>query len=551
MRQKILKNVTLTVSLAVVLAFILIELVSYRQFYANMQGEVRNEAAYVQIGLNEVGDSFLDQSVANITNSRITLIDAEGKVLWDSVEDASDMENHRNRPEVVQAMEQGFGESSRVSATLGESTYYYALRMEDGHILRIANTVSSVFGTMMSGFTLIVIILILVIVLSVFVTHAMTKRLVDPINKLNLEHPEDNEIYEELAPLLRRIEKQNEVISEQMVSLKSAHQEYLAITDNMKDGLIVTNRTSVLSLNKAALKLFGIQLREVVNKNILTVSRLPELKEAWDQAVAGKPFEKNLEMEQRVYQILANPVVFDGEIQGAVMFILDITQKERADQMRREFSANVSHELKTPLMSISGYAELIQNNMVRKEDIAEFAGRIHSEANRLTTLVQDIIKLSQLDEMPQSTQMEDVDLYTLSQEVVSGLLMAAQNKGIKIGLSGESAIVSGVRQVLYEMLYNLCDNAVKYNQEGGSVAIELKQEGQEILWSVTDTGIGIPDEEQERIFERFYRVDKSHSRASGGTGLGLSIVKHGAMLHQVKIDMDSEVGKGTRILLHF
>ncbi|MDD3339761.1 MAG: ATP-binding protein [Lachnospiraceae bacterium] len=551
MRQKILKNVTLTVSLAVVLAFILIELVSYRQFYANMQGEVRNEAAYVQIGLNEVGEGFLDQSVADITNSRITLIDADGKVLWDSVEDASEMENHRNRPEVVQAMEHGSGESSRVSATLGESTYYYALRMEDGHILRIANTVSSVFGTMLSGFTMIIIILILVIVLSVFVTHAMTKRLVDPINKLNLEHPEDNEIYEELAPLLRRIEKQNEVISEQVVSLKSAHQEYLAITDNMKDGLIVTNRTSVLSLNKAALKLFRIQLKEVVNKNILTVSRLPELKEAWDQAVAGKPFERNLQMEQRVYQILANPVVFDGEIQGAVMFILDVTQKERADQMRREFSANVSHELKTPLMSISGYAELIQNNMVRKEDIAEFAGRIHSEANRLTTLVQDIIKLSQLDEMPQSTQMEDVDLYTLSQEIVSGLLMAARNKGIKIGLSGESAVVPGVRQVLYEMLYNLCDNAVQYNQEGGSVSIELKQEGQEILWSVTDTGIGIPAEEQERIFERFYRVDKSHSRASGGTGLGLSIVKHGAMLHHVKIDMDSEVGKGTTILLHF
>lgn len=552
MRRKILKNVSLLVSVSVILAFVLIELVTYNQFFKEMKSSVRDEAKYVQISLDKMGEEYLTPEVGNASTSRITLIDQNGEVVYDSVKDSSSMENHADRPEVQDALEKGKGESTRMSATLGETIYYYALKTDDGRVIRLSHTVDSVFKTMMSGFTLIALIIIGVILLNMYVTGRFTKKLVEPVNELDLEHPLENEVYEELSPLLRRIHKQNVVIKSQVEELKTNHQEYLAITDNMKDGLIVTNTKIVLSINKAAQRIYRVRAEECVGKNLLVVNRQEELKKIWDDALAGKSEEKMIERGGRTYQLLGNPVVIDGKTQGAVILILDVTEKEQAEKMRREFSANVSHELKTPLMSISGYAELMKNRMVRPEDIPEFAGRIYGEANRLKSLVEDIIRLSRLDELnADSTELEDVDLYSVSKDVCACLDLHAKKRGIAVLLNGERAVIKGVRQVVYEMIYNLCDNAIKYNKENGTVSIQVQKDAAGILWTVSDTGIGIPVDDQERIFERFYRVDKSHSRETEGTGLGLSIVKHGAALHHAKISMESKIGEGTTISLRF
>lgn len=552
MRRRILKNVSLLVSVSVILAFILIELVTYNQFFKEMKESVRDEAKYVQISLNRVGEEYLNPEVGNASTSRITLINQDGEVIYDSMKDSSSMENHTDRPEVQDALEKGKGESTRLSATLGETIYYYALKLDDGRVIRLSHAVDSVFKTMMSGFTMIALIIIAVILLNMYVIDRFTKKLVEPINELDLAHPLENEVYEELSPLLRRIHKQNMVIKSQVEELKTNHQEYLAITDNMKDGLIVTNKKIVLSINKAAQKIYRVRAEECVGKNLLEVNRQEELKKIWDDALAGKSEEKMFERRGRTYQLLGNPVVIDGKTEGAVILILDVTEKEQAEKLRREFSANVSHELKTPLMSISGYAELMKNRMVKAEDIPEFAGRIYSEANRLKSLVEDIIRLSKLDEIGENPEdLEDVDLYSVSKDVCSCLDLQAQKRGITLMLKGEKAVIKGVRQIIYEMVYNLCDNAIKYNKEEGSVSIQVQKDAAGILWTVSDTGIGIPVNDQERIFERFYRVDKSHSSETEGTGLGLSIVKHGAALHHAKISMESKLGEGTTISLRF
>lgn len=552
MRRKIFKNVSFLVSLSVIVAFLLIELVTYNQFFNEMKETVRDETRYVQISVNQMGEEYLTREVANVTATRITLIDEDGNVVYDSAKESEELENHSDRPEIQDAFESGHGETTRMSNTLGETTYYYAVRLDNDQVLRMAHTVDSVFKTMMSGFTLIVLIIVGVIVLNMYATRRFTKKLVDPINELDLEHPLENEIYEELSPLLRRIHKQNGVIKNQVEELKTAHQEYLAITDNMKDGLIVTNKNVVLSINKAAQKIYQVQAERCVGRNLLEMSRQEELKKVWDDALTGKAAEKMFERGGRTYNLMGNPVVIDGVTEGAVILVLDVTEKEQAEKLRREFSANVSHELKTPLMSISGYAELIQNRMVKPEDIPEFAGRIRSEAGRLTSLVEDIIRLSKLDELADSkVELEMVDLYSVTKDVCACLDLQAKKRNISIQLLGEKAEIRGVRQVIYEMIYNLCDNAVKYNRENGTVSIQVQKDAAGIQWTVSDTGIGVPPEDQERIFERFYRVDKSHSREIDGTGLGLSIVKHGAMMHRAKIKVESKVGDGTTISLRF
>lgn len=552
MRRKIFKNVSFLVSVSVILAFLLIELVTYNQFFDEMKETVRDEAQYVQISVNQMGGSYLTREVANVTATRITLIDENGEVTYDSAKKTEEMENHGDRPEVQDALETGRGEITRMSNTLGEVTYYYAIRLENGQVLRMAHTVDSVFKTMMSGFTLIVLIIVGVIVLNIYVTGRFTKKLVEPINELDLEHPLENEVYEELSPLLRRIHKQNGLIKSQVEELRTSHQEYLAITDNMKDGLIVTNKNVILSINKAAQKIYRVQAESCAGKNLLEMSRQEDLKQVWDDARNGKATEKLFEQGGRTYNLVGNPVVIDGTTEGAVILVLDVTEKEQAEKLRREFSANVSHELKTPLMSISGYAELIQNRMVKPEDIPEFAGRIRSEAGRLTSLVEDIIRLSKLDELADTAvELETVDLYNVTKDVCACLDFQAKKRNITVHLQGENAEIRGVRQVIYEMIYNLCDNAVKYNRENGTVSIQVKKDAAGILWTVTDTGIGISPEDQERIFERFYRVDKSHSRETEGTGLGLSIVKHGAMMHRAKIKVESKVGEGTTISIQF
>lgn len=552
MRRKIFKNVSILASVLVILAFFLTIFTSYRQTVNDMEAGVRNEARYMKEALDYMGDDFLTQAVANASTNRLTFIDVNGAVLYDSNKEASEMENHEGRPEVIDALQNETGEDSRESATLGSFTYYYALRLDNGQVIRVSATIDSLWKMMAMEIVSIAGIILVILVISLVVTNQLTKKLIQPINELDLEHPLENDVYEELSPLLRRIHKQNEVIEKQVNELRKTHQEYVAITDNMKDGLIVTNRQVVLSMNKAAQKIYQIDVGRCFGKNIRFISREEQLKKVWDDALLGLDSESTIEKDGKTYRFCANPVLDQNEVIGTVILILDVTEKEQAEKRRREFSANVSHELKTPLMSISGYAELIQNNMVKPRDVPEFAGRIRGEASRLTSLVEDIIRLSKLDELRENqTDVEDVDLYEIAKDVQSGLEFSADKRKVTTTVEGHSAVIRGVRSIVYEMIYNLCDNAIRYNREGGQVDVSVSDQANEIVVSVRDTGIGIAPEDQERIFERFYRVDKSHSRETGGTGLGLSIVKHGAQLHRARIELNSEIGKGTEIVLRF
>ena len=554
MKKRIFKNTALLVVLSILVTFFVMELVVYNRMYDQMKLRVEDACGYLQAAINDVGEDYLTREIAGISHCRITLIDEDGNVLYDSEESADQMENHSERPEVSMAREKGKGYDSRLSQTLSKQTYYYALQLNDGKVIRVADTIDSVWQNLLSGLGIAIALMVVLVILALACVRVMTNRIVAPINRLNLESPLDNEgdTYEEISPLLGRIHRQNQQIDQQIQEMKQNQEEYLAITEYMKDGLIVTNRNVVLSINRSAQKLFGVTQEECINHDIVTVSRNDVLKQALLEALDGNSNEKMLKLEERSYQILANPVQVNQEICGAVILVLDVTEKQAAEAMRREFSANVSHELKTPLMSISGYAEIIENGMVRPQDIPNFAGRIHSEAKRLSNLVEDIIRLSRLDEASEdSLPREKVDLSELCTDVQTHLAMTVKERKVNFSYQGQPAEIMGIRQVLYEMIYNLCENAVKYNHEGGMVELELGiWEGQPRV-VVRDNGIGIAKEEIERIFERFYRVDKSHSRETGGTGLGLSIVKHGAILHKAKIDVKSEPGRGTEVTVTF
>lgn len=551
MKQKILNQVGVLLTCSILITFLAVSLVMYNRFNGYMMQGVRNEAEYIRIALENTSSDYLTEGVGQLASSRITLIDKDGTVLYDSVEDAAEMENHSDRPEVVEAMKTGQGEAVRYSETLAQQTFYYAERLSDGTVLRVARTTDSVFMTLQSSITLLGILVIGIVVIAFFVIQRQTTKLIEPINQMDLAHPLRHVEYEELRPLLVRVHEQNRQIDNQLQELKANHEEYLAITENMKDGLVITNQTEVLSINKAAQQFFHVRAEDCVNKSISRVSRDREVKRVMEQALQGEHSETVIKMGNRSYQVLANPVKIYGKTQGAVILIWDVTEKTEAEQMRREFSANVSHELKTPLMSISGYAELIQNGMVQPKDIPEFASRIHQEATRLTNLVEDIIQLSKLDEKSSEMPYEWVDLRDLTKDIMQTLENVAKKRNITIHMEGTCGEIYGVRHILYEMLYNLTDNAIKYNVEGGWIRIQMHRKNGRKLWQVSDGGIGIAKEDQERIFERFYRVDKSHSRETGGTGLGLSIVKHGAMMHQAEIRLDSQPGKGTSITLDF
>lgn len=551
MKQKILNQVGVLLTCSILITFLAVSLVMYNRFNGYMMQGVRNEAEYIRIALENTSQDYLTEGVGQLASSRITLVDTDGTVIFDSVEDAADMENHANRPEIVEALKTGHGEAIRYSETLAEQTFYYAERLSDGTVLRVARITDSVFMTLQSSITLLGILVIGIVVVAFFVIQRQTTKLIEPINQMDLAHPLRHVEYEELRPLLVRVHEQNRQIDNQLQELKANHEEYLAITENMKDGLVITNQTEVLSINKAAQQFFHVRAEDCVNKSISRVSRDREVKRVMEQALQGEHSETVIEMGNRSYQVLANPVKIYGKTQGAVILIWDVTEKTEAEQMRREFSANVSHELKTPLMSISGYAELIQNGMVQPKDIPEFASRIHQEASRLTNLVEDIIQLSKLDEKSSEMPYEWVDLRDLTRDIMQTLENVAKKRGVSIEVEGTCGEVYGVRHILYEMLYNLTDNAIKYNVEGGWIHIQMSRKNGRKLWQVSDGGIGIAKEDQERIFERFYRVDKSHSRETGGTGLGLSIVKHGAMMHQAEIRLDSQPGEGTSITLDF
>lgn len=551
MKEKILKYTSIMISVAVLATFISVSLVMYARLTSVTRGEVRREAYYLRILTEKNGVEVLEQETAGLSNTRITLVDETGNVLYDSVKDPQSLGDHEDRPEIREALENGSGEATRYSMTLSEQTYYHALRLEDGRVLRVAVTTDGMLSTVMTGFTVVGLLAIGIILAGIFLIYRQTEKMMQPLNSLDLEHPLRGTVYPELKPLMSRIQRQNEQIARQVKELKTNQANYLAITEYMEEGLLMTSRESILSMNQAAERFLGKDSRECINKPVDVVARMPELQEAIEDALEGHGCEKVLVHGDRSYQILANPVKISGRVQGTVVLILDITDKWEAEELRREFSANVSHELKTPLMSISGYAELIENGLVQASDIPDFAGRIHQEATRLSVLVADIMKLSQLDEASEGLSWDRVSLKELSLEVCAHLQNLAEKHQVAVEFQGEDCMLYGVRQVLYEMFFNLCENAVKYNREGGTVKIVLENREKAVRWSVKDTGIGIAPEHQGRVFERFYRVDKSHSRKTGGTGLGLSIVKHGAALHHAELTLNSASGEGTEIILDF
>ena len=549
MTKRIFRAICL-VALVVFLASVtLIMGVLYDYFSRVQQDQLRIEAGLAARGVEENGADYFDG--LDTQSYRITWIGADGTVLFDSDSDAGTMENHLEREEVKQAMASGFGHSSRYSSTLMERLLYSAQRLDDGSVIRLAITQNSVLTIVLGMIQPILLVSLVAVILALVLASRVSKAVVRPLNELNLDEPLNNEGFDELSPLLRRIDSQQRQLKGQSLELKQKKDEFLAVTSNMSEGLVLLNSTGmILSINNAALTILDAD-KSCVGQDILTVNRSLEMQKLLDEARTGQRSETKLCLSGREYQLDASPIISGGIFGGVALLLFDITERENAEQLRREFTANVSHELKTPLHSISGCAELMKNGLVKPEDTARFAGQIYSEAQRLINLVEDIIRLSRLDEGAEDMHRERIDLYALSGSVIDSLENEAKENNISMALCGGPAFIWGVRQLVGGMIYNLCENAIKYNKENGSVKLTVSNEGEFSVLNVSDTGIGIPPEHQSRVFERFYRVDKSHSKEVGGTGLGLSIVKHSAMVHNAKIDLQSTPGKGTSVTVRF
>ena len=546
MTKKIFHSILLVAGTVLLASLLVIMGCLYEYFGSVEKKQLRDELELAAVAVEKNGTEYLSQLSSE--RYRLTWIENDGTVLYDTVTDAESLENHADRVEVKQALEYGEGESTRYSSTLLQKTMYCAEKLTDGSVLRISMSRATA-GVLLVGMGQpILVVLIVALILSFVLAKSLSRRIVQPLNKLDLEHPLENDAYEELAPLLGRINRQHLQIDEQMDELQRQQTEFSQITSSMREGLVLLDeKEHVLSINPAAEKLFGTD-ESCVGQDFLTIDRSHDMSLAIEHAMDEGHSEARVERGGRIWQFDVSRIGASGAAVGAVLLAFDITERETAEQTRREFTANVSHELKTPLQGIIGSAELLENGMVKQEDVPRFVGHIRKEAQRLVTLIGDIIRLSQLDEgdeMPRET----VDLLTLSQEAADDLKTAAAEKHIAIAVEGGSETIGGVRRLLYEVIYNLCDNAIKYNVEGGSVTMSVGERDGKAFVSVADTGIGIAPEHQSRIFERFYRVDKSHSKASGGTGLGLSIVKHAVQYHHGTVELHSEEGKGTTICI--
>lgn len=552
MTRKIFQSIIAVVISVLLLSLALITGVLYNHFETAMLDQLRTTAQFAEQGVEREGMAYFDSLHAQ--NCRVTWIAADGTVKYDNRSDPKTMENHADRQEVREAMENDSGTSVRRSSTLSEHTMYYAKRLSDGTVLRLSMSQRSVLFLMGGMLSPLVFIFLAACLLAGVLSYRVSKKIVKPLSEIDLKHPEQVETYDELSPFLQRIAAQNREIDARMAEIRKQQQEFSMITENMSEGLFVVDRNyQILSYNKSAMQIFGMDPRQE-HENLLAVNRSEGFRNVVDSALKGRHAQENLELNGRVYQIIANAVCqpdFAEDMVGAVILVLDVTEKEAQEQYRREFTANVSHELKTPLTSISGIAEIIRNGIVKPEDIPHFAGKIYDESQRLITLIGDIIKLSRLDENQVPMERETVDMLEMARDVVQQLSSVARKSGVTLVANGTHGQVQGVRQVLGEMVYNLCENAVKYNRAGGRVWVDVQQVADHVVLRVKDTGIGIPAAEQGRIFERFYRVDKSHSKAVGGTGLGLSIVKHGAALHHATISVSSEPEQGTEITLTF
>jgi len=512
--------------------------------------ELREEAGIISTGIEQDGQEYLDQLN---TTRRVTLIASNGKVLFDNEADAVTMENHSDRTEVKEALQSGQGHSIRKSETMTKETLYYALRLNDGDILRVAVTQDSIWAILKHLLKPSVILFMTTVLLSLGLANLVTRNILSPLNKMDLDNIEDNDvIYDELSPLLKRLQTQQETIRRQLNAASQKREEFNLITENMSEGfLVIDKNTDILSWNPSALGLLGIV--DEPSGSVLKLNRSREFRETIFKVLCGKKEELELKRENRTYKLIANPAYDDNhnEVIGAVIVILDETESIKRENFRREFTANVSHELKTPLTSISGFAELMMAGGMPEDTVRDFSKSIYDEASRLISLVNDIINLSSLDDESVEYDWEMLDLYQIASEEISHVQLAADKKDVSIKLSGDHGKITGVRRVVSEMIYNICDNAVKYNKEHGSVNVKIETTASHVLVRIQDTGIGIPEADQNRIFERFYRVDKSHSKAVGGTGLGLSIVKHGAQLHNAQIKVESKLDKGTTITLRF
>lgn len=542
MIERIFRSI-LTASIAVMLSvLIIITSILYSYFGEVQHQNLKTELKLASTAVEQKGIEYL--SALNINDYRLTWIAKDGTVLFDTSVDARTMENHSDREEIREAFTSTTGESERNSATLLEKTIYYAELLQDGTVLRVSSSYASVLSLVLGMLQPIIVVFVILIIISVILAKRMAKHIVKPLNELDLENPLDNKAYEELSPLLRRINALQSKVRNQLVQLKSKNEEFEQIISNMNEGLVLLDKQGIIiSINNAAMHLFSTNI-ECVGKDFLTIDRSIETQNAINKALIDGHSEMWTERSGNAYQFEISRIEFDKNTIGAVLLTFNVTEKTYAERNRREFTANVSHELKTPLQSIMGSAELMENGLVKAADIPRFVSRIRQEAARLVTLINDIIQLSQLDEDSEMLH-EEVDIHAVASEVLNELQYAADAKYISFTLSGDSLIINGVKKLFGEIIYNLCDNAIKYTDINGHVDVDIKSNGINAILTVTDNGIGIPAEHQSRIFERFYRVDKSHSKASGGTGLGLSIVKHAVQYHHGMIEVQSDVGHGS------
>lgn len=547
MTSKIFRSVFFTSVLTLLASLVLVLGVLFGAFENQIEKELKSEAGYIAYTIENGDMDFFNRF--SDSGKRVTLIDPNGEVIADTEADAGKMDNHSDREEVKEALKDGSGTNVRYSKTLTEKTVYYAQRLSNGTVLRVSTTQYTIITIILGLLQPLIFVLVIAMALSLFLSSKVSKRLVKPINSIDLDNPENCDTYDELSPLLHKIINQNRTIARQIEKARQVQEEFRLITENMSEGfLVIDKNTKILSYNSAALKLLDAEKAE---DNVLTLNRTSGFIDAVTTALDGRRAENAMLHGDRTYNLIANPVFNNGEVIGAVIVIIDVTETAKREAMRREFTANVSHELKTPLTSISGFAELMKAGGIPEETVVDFSTSIYTEAQRLITLVTDIIKISELDEKSDRHDWEKVNLYELSRDVIKRLKISAEKKNVSFTLNGGDAEVYGVRQILDEMVYNLCDNAIKYNKEGGRVSVSVKDSDKGVTLSVSDTGIGIPQTQQSRIFERFYRVDKSRSKAEGGTGLGLSIVKHGAIYHNAEISVESEIGKGTKMTILF
>ena len=548
MVNKIFRSNFFTSMLILLMSFCLIFGVLFSYFEAQMFTELESEAGYISYAVKNDGIDFINNF--NEKGKRITWVSSDGTVLADTKADAEELENHADRKEIVDALKNGKGTSSRYSDTLMQKTLYYAEKLDDGTILRVSTTQNSVVIILLGLLQPLIIIIVLALIISIFLSYRLSKAIIKPINELDLDNPTANETYEELTPLLKKISAQKKTISNQIKEAKQKQEEFKLITENMSEGLLIIDKDfNILSYNQAAKTLLDVDDAE--NKSVLSFNRSRGFRNTIETALLGERAENDITHDENTYNLIANPVYENEKIVGAVIVIIDITESVKREQLRQEFTSNVSHELKTPLTSISGFAEMMKSGGTPDETVVDFSTSIYDEAQRLITLVSDIMKISELDEGAVPIEKENVDIYELSKDIVKRLTPIADKRNIPFNIIGDTAKVYGARKILDEMIYNLCDNAIKYNKESGTVDVIVNQAGGKTSVTVRDTGIGIPASEQNRVFERFYRVDKSHSKLVGGTGLGLAIVKHGAAFHDAEISLESTEGKGTSVTITF